>query len=72
MLTSSLQEKGNATIVDDNPVAAYRMVFPKMQFTPVPSGPIKGIVIASTKNGGTGVEYTIKMTNLPEEGGPFG
>lgn len=48
------------------------MVFPKMQFTPVASGRIRGIVLAQTNKGGTGVQYTIKMTNLPEEGGPFG
>lgn len=59
--------------MDDNPQGeAFRMVFPKKQFTSLPSGVVKGIVLASSKKGGTGVTYSIKMTNLPTEGGPFG
>ncbi|KAJ4393493.1 Cell surface superoxide dismutase [Cu-Zn] 4 [Gnomoniopsis smithogilvyi] len=69
LVTGSL---GNATVVKNNPSgAAFRAVFPKKQFTPTPSGNIKGVVVAETNSGGTGVSYNIKMTNLPTEGGPF-
>lgn len=47
------------------------MVFPNMQFKQLPSGRVRGVVLAQTGESGTGVRYSIKMTNLPEEGGPF-
>ncbi|KAJ4418266.1 Cell surface superoxide dismutase [Cu-Zn] 4 [Gnomoniopsis sp. IMI 355080] len=63
---------GNATVVKNNPEGVvFRAVFPKNQFTPTPSGAIKGVVLAMTNQGGTGVSYNIKMTNLPSDGGPF-
>ncbi|KAF3761680.1 hypothetical protein M406DRAFT_94970 [Cryphonectria parasitica EP155] len=67
------QIKGNATVVKDNPAGvAFRALFPtKNQFTLTPSGPVKGVVVAQTNKGGTGVSYNIKMENLPDEGGPF-
>lgn len=64
---------GNATeMTDQPPGVAFRAIFPTKQFTPTSSGLVKGIFLAETNPGGTGVIYNIKILNLPEEGGPFG
>lgn len=68
----SLQTLGNATIMTDNPEGvAFRAIFPLDQFFPTSSGLVKGIFLASTNPGGTGVMYNIKILNLPQDGGPF-
>lgn len=52
---------------------AFRAVFPtKKQFTATPAGPVKGVIVAQSGQGGTGVMYSIRIENLPDEGGPFG
>lgn len=63
---------GNATEMTDNPEGvAFRAIFPAKQFFPTDAGLVKGIVLAETNPGGIGVQYNIKILNLPEEGGPF-
>lgn len=69
----SLQLLGNATEMANQPEGvAFRAIFPTKQFFPTPSGLVKGIVLAQTNPSGIGVEYNIKILDLPEEGGPFG
>lgn len=59
-------------MVSGNPEGvAFRATFPKDQFTPTPGGPVQGVVLAQTKQGGTGVAFSVRMENLPSEGGPF-
>lgn len=59
-------------MTDNPPGVAFRAILPLKQFFPTPSGLVKGIFLAQTNQGGTGVTYNIKILNLPEEGGPFG
>lgn len=68
----NLQALGDAPEMKSNPEGvAFRAILPERQFFPTSAGLVKGIVLASTNPGGTGVTYNIKITNLPEEGGPF-
>ncbi|KAK4205334.1 superoxide dismutase [Triangularia verruculosa] len=66
---------GNATVVTNNPVGVvYKAVLPaEAWFKPAypDGGNIEGEVTAVAAEGGTGVVYTYKFSNLPKEGGPF-
>ncbi|KAK4230644.1 hypothetical protein QBC38DRAFT_19985 [Podospora fimiseda] len=66
---------GNATIVTNNPIGVvYKATFPeKAWFAPAyPEGDnVKGDISAVAAPDGKGVVFTVKLSNLPKEGGPF-
>lgn len=66
--------RGNATIVENNPVGkVYTAVLPEKQFfnPEDPRGNVKGSISATANPNGIGVTFTVKFENLPSSGGPF-
>ncbi|KAK4186135.1 superoxide dismutase [Podospora australis] len=66
---------GNATIVSNNPEGVvYKAVLPAAAwFKPSypDGGNIQGEITAVAAPGGKGVTFTVKLSNLPKEGGPL-
>ncbi|KAI1839999.1 hypothetical protein JX265_006240 [Neoarthrinium moseri] len=65
---------GNATVVTNNPVGKeIRATLPEQAFWKTGSldGNVKGSISVKSSPNGVGVEYTVKFSNLPKEGGPF-
>ncbi|KAK9417868.1 putative Superoxide dismutase [Seiridium unicorne] len=65
---------GNASVITNNPAGkSYVGTLPAEPFwkTGALDGNVKGSVTVKSSPGGTGVEYTVKFSNLPKEGGPF-
>lgn len=66
---------GNATIVSNNPEGVvYKAVLPEVAWfkDSFPAGDnIKGEITAVAAPGGNGVVFTVKLSNLPKEGGPL-
>ena len=66
---------GNATIVSTNPVGVkYKATLPAEAFfkSAYPDGGnIQGDISAEAAADGKGVVFTIKLSNLPKEGGPL-
>jgi hypothetical protein len=62
-------------VVQDNPVGVvYKAVLPEEAwFKPAypGGGNIQGEVVATAAADGVGVTFTIRLSNLPKEGGPF-
>jgi len=66
--------RGNATVVENNPVGkVYTATLPeKPFFNPTnPKGNVKGSISATANPNGIGVKFTVKFENLPTSGGPF-
>lgn len=68
-----MQELGDAVPVEDNPVGkSYVAKLPEEPFSPVDvEGNVKGSVKATSGAEGKGVDFTVKLSNFPSEGGPF-
>lgn len=67
-------EKGNATVITDNPIGKQVSGSPpEKPFTAASSldGNVEGYVTVKSGPGGIGVDYIVKFSNLPREGGPF-
>ncbi|KAK4170231.1 superoxide dismutase [Cladorrhinum sp. PSN259] len=64
---------GNATVVTNNPVGVvYKATLPEKAFFPFAypeGGNIQGEVSAVAAEGGTGVVFTVKLSNLPKVAG---
>ncbi|KAK1990324.1 superoxide dismutase, partial [Colletotrichum falcatum] len=66
-------ERGDATVVS-NPVGVlYEAFLPEQPFFKAGSlnGNVQGSIIAFTGPEGKGVEFKVRFSNLPKEGGPF-
>ncbi|KPM43853.1 hypothetical protein AK830_g2659 [Neonectria ditissima] len=64
----------DASPVTDNPVGVlYKASLPDEPFFKQTTidGNVKGSISASAANGGNGVRFVVKFSNLPKEGGPF-
>lgn len=64
----------NAEAVNDNPVGvSYKATFPKEPFfkDAALDGNVEGYVSATAAKDGKGVQFSVKLSNLPKEGGPF-
>ncbi|KAH6660574.1 superoxide dismutase [Truncatella angustata] len=71
---SATGQLGDATVVTNNPLGkSYVGVLPKEPFWKSGSidGNVKGSITVKSSPDGVGVEYTVKFSNLPKEGGPF-
>lgn len=69
-----LQKEGNATAVENNPVGKVCTAkLPAEPFFTTGSldGNVKGYVSVASNDNGIGLVYTVKLSNLPKEGGPF-
>ncbi|KAK2047136.1 superoxide dismutase [Colletotrichum somersetense] len=66
-------ELGNALVVSNPPGLTYEAVLPETPFFKAGSlnGNVKGSIIATTAPDGKGVEFMVRFSNLPKEGGPF-
>lgn len=70
----NLQKLGDATVVTNNPQGqSYVGTLPEKPFWKTGSldGNVKGSITVKSSPGGVGVDYTVKFSNLPKEGGPF-
>lgn len=67
------QKLGDAVAVEDNPVGkTYVAKLPEKPFSPIDvEGNIKGSVTATSGADGKGVDFKVKLSNFPSEGGPF-
>jgi hypothetical protein len=69
-------QQQDAPEVTNNPVGvAYTAVLPDEAFNTATfpdGGNIKGSVSAVAADDGRGVQFTVKFSNLPKTGGPFG
>ncbi|KAJ5032417.1 uncharacterized protein L3040_009022 [Drepanopeziza brunnea f. sp. 'multigermtubi'] len=66
--------RGNATVVENNPVGkVYTAVLPEQQFNNPqdPRGNVIGSISATANPDGHGVSFTVQFENLPTSGGPF-
>lgn len=67
--------RGNATVVTNNPAGkVYKATLPKDAFFKAAypeGGNIEGSFVAVASQNGTGVNFKIKLSNLPKTGGPF-
>lgn len=64
----------NAEPVTDNPVGViYKASFPEVPFFKYSGleGNVKGYVSATANKDGKGVDFSVELSNLPKEGGPF-
>ncbi|KAI0125775.1 superoxide dismutase [Xylariales sp. AK1849] len=71
LLTGQL---GNATVVTDNPIGKEAVgTLPEKAFWTSGSlkGNVKGSLTVKSSLNGIGVDYSVKFSNLPAEGGPF-
>lgn len=59
--------------VENNPVGkTYVAKLPETPFSPIDvEGNVKGSVTATSGAGGKGVDFKVKLSNFPTEGGPF-
>ncbi|EKG19509.1 Superoxide dismutase copper/zinc binding protein [Macrophomina phaseolina MS6] len=58
---------GDAAVITNNPAGAvYAATLPNREDTPV-----RGSIVASSVGGGTGVQFQISISGLPEGEGPF-
>ncbi|KAL0939335.1 superoxide dismutase [Colletotrichum truncatum] len=66
-------ELGDATVVSNPPGYVYEAVLPEQPFFKAGSldGNVKGSIVALSAPDGKGVQFKVKFSNLPEEGGPF-
>jgi hypothetical protein len=74
LILSLLQEFGNATVVEDNPVGRQAVAtLPGKPFWTTGSldGNVVGSLSVKSSANGIGVDYTVSFSNLPKEGGPF-
>lgn len=64
---------GDAVPVDDNPAGVtYVAKLPDTPFSPINvEGNVKGSVTATSGADGKGVDFKVKFSNFPTEGGPF-
>lgn len=65
---------GDAMVVTNNPIGqTYTGTLPEEPFFKAGSldGNVKGSIVVKTGANGVGVDYTVKFSNLPKEGGPF-
>ncbi|KAK2006889.1 superoxide dismutase [Colletotrichum eremochloae] len=64
---------GDATVVSNPPGVVYEAVLPEKPFFKAGSlnGNVQGSIIAITAPDGKGVEFKVRFSNLPNEGGPF-
>ncbi|KAK1600019.1 superoxide dismutase [Colletotrichum navitas] len=66
-------ELGDALIVSNPPGVVYEAILPEAPFFKAGSlnGNVKGSIVAITAPDGKGVEFMVRFSNLPNEGGPF-
>ncbi|KAF6818598.1 superoxide dismutase [Colletotrichum sojae] len=66
-------ELGDATVVSNPAGYVYEAVLPETPFFKAGSldGNVKGSIVAVSAPDGKGVEFKVKFSNLPKEGGPF-
>ncbi|KAK6226729.1 superoxide dismutase [Colletotrichum tabaci] len=66
-------ELGDASVVNNPAGIVYEAVLPEKPFFKAGSldGNVKGSIVAVTAPDGKGVEFKVRFSNLPKEGGPF-
>ncbi|KAK1973434.1 superoxide dismutase [Colletotrichum cereale] len=66
-------ELGDATIASNPAGVMYEAVLPEKPFFKAGSlnGNVQGSIVAVTAPDGKGVEFKVRFSNLPKEGGPF-
>jgi hypothetical protein len=67
-------KEGNATVVENNPVGKVAIAkLPAEPFFKTGSlnGNVEGSITIASNDNGIGLVYTVKLSNLPKEGGPF-
>ncbi|KAF4774960.1 superoxide dismutase [Colletotrichum scovillei] len=71
--SQSTGELGDATIVSNPAGVVYEAVLPEKPFYKAGSleGNVQGSIVAVTAPDGKGVEFKVRFSNLPKEGGPF-
>ncbi|KAJ0168485.1 Cell surface Cu-only superoxide dismutase [Colletotrichum tanaceti] len=72
-VAQSTGELGDASVVINPTGIVYEAVLPEKPFFKAGSldGNVKGSIVAITAPDGKGVEFKVKFSNLPKEGGPF-
>lgn len=67
------QELGDAQVVEGNPPGlVYEAVLPEEPFSEISvEGNVKGSIVATSAPDGVGVEYKVRFSNLPQDGGRF-